>query len=237
MNKQSGSAIFIILIAVALFAALGYAFMRGNRGSTAIMTDEAAKAYAGQIIAYGNDIRSSVKRMNLRGIKDTDLSFDNSVYQMVSGNPLHESGHNPNCTLDNCRLFSTSGGQINPIQLPEAAFLYYGSSPPSNFAKPGALRFRVIGLEGSKSSQSDLFVQFSFVKKEVCQAINKILNYNFTDDIPAQDTYDISEYDGTYPSLSDPIGNTVVALKGKSSFCIPTSDPNNYAYYQLLIDR
>jgi len=104
-NTQNGNAIAMILVAVALFAALGYAFSNTSRTSNRFLSDEEAKAYANQIISYGNEVRQAVKRLTLRGCSDTEISFENNV---VSGYT------NPNAPTDkSCHVFDIAGGGIN----------------------------------------------------------------------------------------------------------------------------
>lgn len=109
--NQNGNAIFIILVAVALFAALGYAFSNTSRTSTSFITGEEAKAYVNQIIAYGNEVKSAVKRLQLRGCSDTEISFENSF---VSG---YTNGNSP--TDRSCHVFDTQGGGLTYVAPPE----------------------------------------------------------------------------------------------------------------------
>lgn len=60
-----GSAIIFLFIAIALFAALAYAFMQGSRNSLTIMTDEQAKAEAQKILEYANTATAEYKRASL----------------------------------------------------------------------------------------------------------------------------------------------------------------------------
>ena len=53
-NSQAGNAIIYILIAIALFAALAYVFMRGARTGQGNLTMNQAKLGAQEIVAKAN---------------------------------------------------------------------------------------------------------------------------------------------------------------------------------------
>jgi hypothetical protein len=72
--SQRGNALFLILIAVALFAALGYAITQSGRGGGNI-TNQTALITAGQVSEAPADIRSAVSRMVLSGVSGTSLIY------------------------------------------------------------------------------------------------------------------------------------------------------------------
>lgn len=73
-SQEKGNALFLVLIAVALFAALSYAITSTGRGSGTIER-EAAMVAAGQITQYPALLRSIVTRMVLSGIPVTSVDF------------------------------------------------------------------------------------------------------------------------------------------------------------------
>lgn len=76
MNKQSGNALFLILIAVALFAALSYAITSSSRGSGGIeeeqeTLDAAVVQQCAAMVEYGEN-----KLKSLNGCSDSELNYE-----------------------------------------------------------------------------------------------------------------------------------------------------------------
>jgi len=214
-SQQQGSAIIWILIAVALFAALNFTFMGSNRSSTSIMTDQEASARAQQIIAYGNDIKVSIKKMRLRGCNETQISFENDI---ISGYG------NPNAPDDErCHVFSTNGA---------------GITLNNDLSINGQSFFGDIAFEGIGSSSSELSLQIIGIDQAVCLQINQQLNIadsnddDFVEDINPAPT----PFTGSYAnSVSDNIGNDITSFDGQSRYCWQDSS-GEFHYSQALIE-
>lgn len=229
-ETEKGSAIMWILIAVGLFAALAFAFNSSNRTSTKLLTDEETTSYANEIISFGNDIKSAVKRMQLRGIDETEFSFGNTVYTNAGGTPNNAPGHNANCTSEKCEFFSNAGGQIQPKFITKQAF---EDTPPPN----GHVGFVTLPVQDVGTTESELVARIIRVKPEVCARINRLLGISSSDFLPATDSFNTNSYNGNFPSHADPIGDVVTEFQGKRSFCATTQGGNHYIYVQVLIPR
>lgn len=72
--SERGNALFLILIAVALFAALSYAVTQSGRGSGTI-DRETSMIAAGQITQYPASLRTAVTRMVITGISASYVDF------------------------------------------------------------------------------------------------------------------------------------------------------------------
>lgn len=98
-QNQTGNALFLILIVVALFAALSYAITQSGRGSGNI-SKEQKELKAAQLMAYMASIQTAVTRMTLSGTSPADLQFNTAP---LSGVP---------CTTGvNC-VFAPEGGGV-----------------------------------------------------------------------------------------------------------------------------
>lgn len=100
-SSQSGSAIFILFVAVALFGMLGYAFMNSTKTSMGWYEDE--KANASQIASADCQlaVASAVKRLEMRGCGT-----------MISNLP-DGSNPAPNAPTDgSCSIYHVNGGGV-----------------------------------------------------------------------------------------------------------------------------
>ena len=229
-KNQRGSAIIWILIAVGLFAALGYAFNSSTRTSTSIITDAEAGAYAKEIINLGNDYKSTIQRMKLSGVKETDISFGNTVFKTGAGANYNAPGHNANCTTDKCEVFSVNGGGLTPKKISENATTNFNEGS-------GASHFKVISVDGVGTSEPELVMQIQDVKPEVCIKINKILNISTANSVPSTDSFGQVSFDGSYPAQADPLGDVETLFSGKKSFCGESNNSGQYRFFQVLIAR
>src|SRR5262249_36573959 len=113
-NSQNGNVLFYILIAVVLLAALSYAVALSGRGNFNAVTEEKAKLLATQIIEYANIMSNAAAQVRLRGIKDTDLCFDNAGW----GNADYT---NPSCSDSATKIFDLKGGGVTWARPPDLA--------------------------------------------------------------------------------------------------------------------
>jgi hypothetical protein len=76
---ERGNVMFYILIAVALLAALIFAVAQSGRGNIQQVSEEKARLFATEIIQYTGTMANGVAQLRLRGVRDTEISFDNPV--------------------------------------------------------------------------------------------------------------------------------------------------------------
>ncbi|MAZ75980.1 MAG: hypothetical protein CMH31_01610 [Micavibrio sp.] len=240
VTSENGSVILWILIAVGLMAALSYAFMGSSRNSTSMITDVQAEAYANEIIAYGNELKSAVKRLQLRGCSDTEISFENNV---VSGYT------NPNSPTDNsCHVFDIAGGGVNLKEFGSNIFDTQWQTPNLNYGIPFFISFYGvdgIGKDCTNESCSELTFMISDLKLKVCQHINKTLLISepsgdgITNYWPQYFTP--SKFTGgyIYTNTGSLLGNIMTGLSGKSAGCFLNVPDSKMipTFYQVIIAR
>lgn len=204
MGKQQGNALFLILIAVALFAALSYAITQSGRGGGTINKETMLlkAAQATQQMAY---LRSVVTRMIL--INGTTASTLD----------LHTGDYITTCsTGDNC-LFSPTGGGVTPPTIDP--YLYDGhlfGQPP----KPSY--FEGHSIVGVGTSAPDPLIAFEDLTQEACLAINKGLGIS---GIPEEITPHYIDF-----NFGDSIpGKAAACIDG-----LPGSDYNYIFYYAMV---
>ncbi|PZP55012.1 MAG: hypothetical protein DI586_08220, partial [Micavibrio aeruginosavorus] len=109
-RPAAGNVLFLILIAVALFAALSYAVTSSSRGSGDTKMEN-AEIEAARIIQYSTSIDVGLQRMRAAtGKQDWEFDFaDNGQTMTTNGNAT--------CTDASCRLFTVKGGTVANIDL------------------------------------------------------------------------------------------------------------------------
>lgn len=174
---EKGSALFIILIAVALFGALAFAvsnMMKG--GNPSIISEEKSRLYADEILGYSRSLRQAVQNVKIsNGCLDTDISFENSE---VAG---YE--HTP-AARDACKIFNQAGGGMTYIKpINEALDVQHSTQPLyGNLWFPEDTCVTLVGGEtsgdcsGDSVDNEELIVFYPYIRREVCIQINKKLN-------------------------------------------------------------
>lgn len=240
--NEDGSAIIWILIAVGLFAALGFAFSSSSRTSTSLLTSAEAESYANQIIAYGNEVKSAVKRLRLRGCDNTEISFENNI---VAG---YTNANAP--TNKSCHVFNIAGGGLQYKQ-PSNNWIdssFSGSDIYNEWIASGVPTVPKIGQKTCSSpsgSCSDLTIFLPYTTKEVCIKINDALGVNNPsgepwDEVDGICLHDTNRFSGSYGTGGCGI-NGHATVNGKNSACIKTlmetPSTNGYVFYTVLIAR
>lgn len=111
-QAQKGNVLFLILIAVALFAALSYAVTQSTR-SSGDSGRETNMLNSAQITSYPNSLRLAVLRMMIDGRQITDLEFnDPSTFSAGTERNLVFHPNGGGATFDNAPtdMMSTDGG-------------------------------------------------------------------------------------------------------------------------------
>lgn len=122
-SQSGGNALFLILIAVALFAALAYAITQSGRGSGSVSREQGLLSVA-QMLQYASGIEQAVQRMRLvNNCSLAQISFENDT---VAG---YENTLSP--TDLSCHVFDPAGGgqvwQNPPSGIPKIGNGYYFS--------------------------------------------------------------------------------------------------------------
>lgn len=174
--QQRGNILFLILLAVILFAALSYAVTQSLRGGGKDVSDEKAAALAAQIInSIGlpePELMRFMERQKL-GIHQIDFIGPHSTSS--------DSGNSPNCAAASCDFWSTDGAKVTPPILPPSArnldataanCLVGGSYVPT--ALNGGIRpyMMIISASGVGSTASDLVLYYACVHPKICAEIN-----------------------------------------------------------------
>ena len=215
-TSQNGNALFLILIAVALFAALSYAITSSSRDSGSI-SKEQASLDAAQIATYFSSIQHAIQTLVLTGCSDQQISLATDNYVRADyPSPIIPVGSNPYAPTDgSCSVFDPAGGNVPPVILKAALG---GPRPPVNGGlgamKQGNPVFQVASWSGDGSSAQDIYGIMPFVKSDVCAAFNKAYNISSPPSVGQPDIADWF-YKGDYT-----VGGTISVTSSESqAFC------------------
>jgi hypothetical protein len=217
--KESGNVFIIILVAVALFAALGFTMSRGMRSDTTTqMSDQRVALSASTILTSGQKIERAVSRLRRKGISENDISFDQSfVAGYNHGQP------------DTNKVFNPTGGSISWQTPPENAndgsdWLFTGATC---IAGMGA---GATGCDTDTTANEELIAVLPNLLESVCSEINDRLEIA---GIPADTGGGASttQYVGAFAD------GTEIILAGGPFNAACYSRGGSFTYYQILIER
>lgn len=235
VKSDGGNVLFLILVAVVLFAALSYAVTQSSRGG-GNAESEVSLIKTAQITQYGNQIKFAVDRLMLvNGCAESELSFEHA--------DLNAGYVNAGAPTDNsCHVFHTDGGGVTYLE------------PPSDWlgVTPSSLGYNVYYdqwygdwfITGSDVSDigtgaDDLILVLPFVSRALCLQINNSSGIDNPSGEPPQDVavaFDINPFDGdltTDKVLSGTDGFYEGCIEGGATSGLMLN--NMYAYYQVLI--
>lgn len=232
---QEGNVLFLILIAVALFAALSYAVTQSSRSGSGDAGSETNLVNSAQMTQYPASIRTAIVRMIVGGTAVSTLNF--------------------NSPADFANLESTAVGVFHP----SGGGATHAESPPDLMASgsSGTWHFNAdmeipdIGTAGADGN--DLIAFLPGITLSVCNKVNSELGLPspapvLASDMSAEYVKDMIDPDGpggtaaTFPSASDEedIADAGSSFDGQPFGCFrngPVATPGDYVYYHVLVER
>lgn len=205
-KHQHGSVLLWILVAVALLAGLTAAMNMGSRTSTGMVSGQQARLLATEIIQYGGTVRQAVNKLLLKGCSQDELNFANDKWKRLNGNLIVTP--NPDAPADgSCDVFGVNGGGVPVLSFPQAAIS--SANLPSSAWEPGSGAPWRYDFAGVGTTSPDLSLYTSFVTKEVCREINKMMGVDLTYIPQERNTaegspyyYDVPEFEGKTTTCS-----------------------------------
>lgn len=210
-NNQSGNALFLILIAVILFAALSYAITQSNR-SGGDASHESNLVAAATVTQYADSIHSGGIRMMLQGWGAADIYFS------PPGDPDYEAYKKE-------QVFHPEGGGV-PYQNvdPNTVELDANNVPVGSWVYSGDRLIPGIG-----SSSYNITILLTHVRKGVCEAINQQIKGSKA----------IPDVGLTLAAaVAGSITFTGPDIDGNPFLCVATTDnPVVYIYYHVVAEQ
>ncbi|MEQ8403603.1 MAG: hypothetical protein RKE49_00800 [Oceanicaulis sp.] len=232
---SSGNVLFLILLAVALFAALSYAVTQAGRSGGKDISREKAELGAAEIIQYFTLLENTIQRMRLTGsVKLEHLDVSASGYSNQAANS--------NCSTSRCRLFHPDGGGVSPRRLNTQ----YTDLTATNWNGVTAhgesvLYFMNVGVENVGTSLADLVVLYGGVKLDICRAINVRMGLTTWNGPALTDSHGtFAEHAGDvnpYPNPDGVLGDDASEFSGQRTFCSEQSGAWGSYAYQVLVAR
>lgn len=221
MKPENGNALFLILIAVALFAALSYAITSSDRGGGSI-DKERAEILAAQIFDQVALMQSGYTRLKVIGGYDQIL-FDDSA-ETTTGT-CYDGGNAVSAgSCHTIGLFNPDSGISPPGWTEEMRDPAYVLTD-TNIWNWNLRRLYLNGVDVGTSA-SDEYVVIRVLRDEVCEAINRKVNNDpainaFTlsanPDGLAKQAYDV---DGTFGALIANTSSTTSAPDLPNTGCL-----------------
>jgi hypothetical protein len=190
--SERGNVLFMILIAVALFAALSYAVTSSSRSGNSDVSGEKASVVASQVVQQMNAIKSGVDRLRYSvGCKDSDIDFysSNSTYYIMHGTYLSDIGIP---VSRKCSIYHPDGANVIAQNVPTGIGIISDliSSGRDQFAytyMPSRAYINNVGRNPSNPTDydaSELIISVNMHSKDVCMAYNAIVGFSNAGDPP-----------------------------------------------------
>lgn len=226
---ESGNVLFLILVAVVLFAALSYAVTSSTRTTDETGGSQTDRINAAALVQYPAGIRTSIMRMVVDGVATNELEFNTPA-------------DFDNLTDERIAVFHPAGGNAT-YQVAAPDTLTAGSTGAWSFN----MEFEIdnIGSEiANDIGGNDVVAFLPGIREGICRHINREVGLtgpipDTTADLSA--AYSIVMNDAyVEPSaeiiLGDLGGNGTESLTGQPFGCF-RNNGGDYVYYHVLIER
>ncbi len=231
-RSQCGSALFMILLAVVLFAALSYAVTSSIQGGSKDGSSENIRTQAALIVGNATLAENLVKRLMLsEGVKEDQFCY------------LWGSSNCVTSRIPGTWIFAPKGPVANISFFPPYIIENYSS------VGPGLIDARIKGV--GDDSRSEMLYAIVGISRSICEEINR--NLGMSNTFPA-DNFTYIRYlahaidgavfaeapasDAWVPANQAMIGDEVSELVGRTEFCVANwkwgGEPT---YVKVLIAR
>ncbi len=231
-KSERGNVLFLILIAVALFAALSYAVTQSTRSGGGDASSETSLVNSAQITQYPASIKTAITRMIVsNSTSPYALSFDDpslftanlTTPQLEAENVFHPNGGGATYSLGPANVMSANVA---------APWVFNTENEIENIGQSG----------GPNDTTADTIAFLPGVSTAICQKIHQKLGLSTT--LPAETNIDFATVqDTTVGSATDRIftggGTGVIGdgniLSSQPQGCFTQGGSN--IYYHVIVER
>lgn len=241
MRSRRGNILFLILLAIVLFAALSYAIMSQRDQAGGGMSREAANAAAADIDNFVVNLSAGVQRMMLvKGIPLAQVDFrdpDNYNY-----NGTKRDSANQNCQTNECNVFHPDGGGVisrnfasyGITEMPQPGYL-------GVYVANGSREYLVANFVNVGTSQSEVITTVNNIKPEICRAYNRRMGISECPNVSGSGSW--TAFWGTPGVVETNLASSSVntwsgtEINGKQSFCLCGNNPSRGMVYYAIVPR
>jgi len=244
MTSAKGNVLFLILIAIGLFAALSYAMTQQGRGGASI-DQERASLLAGEIFRQLATFDQAIGRLRLiKKCDDTEISFahDSDDDGDIDSN---DDYYNPNAPTDfKCHVFHQSGGGLDWVKIPPLALddAHSAEATYGEYFFPNLVRVKGIGTDCDTADCSELLVVLPYLKEAVAKEVNNrtgiIRNGLGSDNVCNLDFDDGDKFIGTFSAgcgASSTYSDNIPDMERRRTGCTNRLGQNEC--YHVLVPR
>lgn len=237
MHYQTGNILFLILIAVALFAALSYAVTSSSRSSSSGVSAEQTKIGVNRMLQHASAIEQAITKMRvINGCTESQISAYSELWETPS------DYNNTSAPADGrCNIYHPNGGGIAWQKPPESV-----TSPLNGMISGNPMtvedywydvrrHVRDIGVQAPHNSGfgNDVLLRVQ-VTEEACRYINK--KFRGTETIPTNSWAYYNLWDDFDTSPQTTLQNE---MRGQRTMCfLQTGGSNNvHQFYHIVMAR
>lgn len=235
-SQESGNILFLILIAVALFAALSYAVTSSSRTSGGNTDKEGATLLASEILQYTSTLQNAITRMQVsNGCANTQFDFQN-IYIGVG---LYGNANSP--ANKSCFVFDPAGGNVIIQKISSKAFMPCCTNAIAaeyqTFRFVGSREVDGIGTTTGNPSGSELLGLMGELTKPVCMALNEKLGVTAAGVDPPSVSATCLQASGFYSGAYSGGGTNCTVANQPSACVFDAQNGGAYYFYTVLLPR
>ncbi|MDH5723086.1 MAG: hypothetical protein OEY94_07175 [Alphaproteobacteria bacterium] len=219
---EKGNALIYVLIAIVLFAGLGFTLARQSNNAGTTELDEAkAELLADQIIAYAQQAQNSIDQMLFSGSKINDLVFTLPSEAGFNTAPLQH------------KIYHPSAGGFIPSPMPAQMVNEVSTTPNA-----GWYLGRFNNVEWTPSTNMDVILTGHQISRAICEKINFKITGSTT--IPAivgdlrTFLIDDANYVGTNADFTT---IECAACENYKTMCVSNAGATYFTYYAIIADQ
>lgn len=241
---EKGNILFLILIAVALFAALSYAITSSSRSGGGDASSENALISSAQVVQYPVSVHTAVMRMVVGGLGASELLF----------NPPSDFASLNTPELQRRGVFHPAGGAATRVTAPPEVM---ANAVPGQWIFSSNYIINGVGTTGVTNDSNDIVAFLPGITQALCQKINAKLGIPLTSDIDGDGVPNGTVSFGNRPTATDEMSVTSSgigpwgfpskfiseAFEGHAYGCVDfhqgldRPDDQDMIYYHVLIER